>query len=206
MKKIGLFLGSFDPITVAHINIASCVLNANLCDKVLFVVAKHNPWKTHDPASFIVRCGMIASSIEVFDGKCEVCTIENEIEPPTYSYKVLDKLREKYPEDELILICGTDTIDLVPEWRNFNTHIKDKFGFIEVKRNDGTEFENDKTPFTIREGVRNGLTNKGFWYIKTHRLDVSSTLVRNMIKNGLNPYPYVNQETLQFIKKYNLYS
>ena len=38
------------------------------------------------------------------------------------------------------------------------------------------------------------------------RLDASSSLVRDMIKQGMNPYPYVNQKTLEIIKKYNLYT
>ena len=45
MKKIGLLLGSFDPVTVAHVAMASNVINSGLCDKVIFVVAQHNPWK-----------------------------------------------------------------------------------------------------------------------------------------------------------------
>jgi len=204
--KIGLLLGSFDPIHIAHVNIASCAINSGLCDKVLFVVAKHNPWKKHEPAPFELRCEMIAASIEAFGDKCEVCTLEKDIEPPTYSYKVLEKIREKYPNDELFIICGSDTIDAVTQWKKFETDIKNKVGFIEVKRNDGTEIDNDKLPFIIYEGSRNSYTTKGFWYVKMQRMDASSTLVRNMIAKGMNPYPYVTKETLEIIKKFNLYT
>jgi len=204
--KIGLLLGSFDPIHIAHVNIASCVINSGLCDKVLFVVAKHNPWKNHEPAPFELRCEMITASIGVFGDKCEVCTLEKDIEPPTYSYKVLEKIREKYPNDELFLICGSDTINAVPNWKNFETDIKNKVGFIEVKRNDSTEIDNDKLPFIIHEGCRYDLTNIGFWHVKMQRMDASSTLVRNMIAKGMNPYPYVTKEVLEIIKKYNLYT
>jgi nicotinate-nucleotide adenylyltransferase len=148
---------------------------------------------------------MINASIEAFDGKCEVCELEKDIEPPTYSYKVLEKLREIYPNDELFLICGSDTIDAVTNWKKFETDIKDKVGFIEVKRDDGTDFENPHIPFIVREGSRSSLTNKEFWTIKTQRMDISSTLVRSMIKKGMNPYPYVTMETLNIINEYNLY-
>lgn len=204
--KIGLLLGSFDPIHIAHVNIASCVINSGLCDKVLFVVAKHNPWKKHEPAPFELRCEMIAASIETFGNKCEVCALEKDIEPPTYSYKVLEKIREIYPNDKLFIICGSDTIDAVTQWRKFETDIKNKVGFIEVKRNDGTEIDNDKLPFIIHEGCRYDLTNIGFWYIKTQRMDVSSTLVRSMISKGMNPTPYVNKQVFGIIKEFNLYT
>jgi nicotinate-nucleotide adenylyltransferase len=173
---------------------------------VLFVVAKHNPWKKHEPAPFELRCEMVTASIGVFGDKCEVCTLEKDIEPPTYSYKVLEKIREIYPTDELFIICGSDTIDAITQWRNFETDIKNKVGFIEAKRNDSTEIDNDKVPFLIREGCRHDLTNIGFWYIKTQRMDASSTLVRTMISKGMNPIPYVNEQVFGIIKKFNLYT
>ena len=206
MKKVGLLLGSFDPIHIAHTNIASCVLNSGLCDKVLFVVAMHNPWKENAPADFDLRCKMVESAIAPFGDKCEVCAIEKEIEPPTYSYKVIGKLLEKYPEDELFLVCGTDTIDNIPQWKKFETEIKNKVGFIEVKRNnDSTEIVNEGIPFIVREGSRSGLTDKGFWYIKSRKIDASSTLVRSMVRKGMNPTPYVTKEVLDIINDNNLY-
>ena len=102
--RIGLFFGSFDPIHIAHINVASCVLNSGLCDKVLFVVAQHNPWKERTPAPFELRCKMVEESIKALGHKCEVCDLEKDIEPPTYTYKVLNKLMELYPQDELFII------------------------------------------------------------------------------------------------------
>lgn len=206
MKKIGLLLGSFDPIHIAHTNIASCVLNSGLCDKVLFVVAMHNPWKENAPADFDLRCKMIETAIAPLGDKCEVCTLEKEIEPPTYSYKVIQKIREKYPEDELFVVCGTDTVEKLPQWKKFETEIKNKVGFIEIKRNrDSIEIDNDKIPFIVREGSRNSLTDKGFWYISSQRIDASSTLVRNMVRNGMNPTPYVTKEVLDIINDNNLY-
>lgn len=203
--RIGLLLGSFDPIHIAHINMAACALNSGLCDKVLFVVAQHNPWKENAPAPFDVRCEMIAASIRVFGDKCEVCALEKEIEPPTYSYKVLNKLMETYPQDELFLICGSDTIEKVPQWKCFESDIKDKIGFIVVYRNDSTEIEDERKPFFIHQGSMTSLTNKEFWYIKSRKIDASSTLVRAMIKKGVYPCPYVTTEVLEIINKNNLY-
>ena len=203
--KIGLLLGSFDPIHIAHINMASCVLNSGLCDKILFVVAKQNPWKEKEPVGFELRCKMIEEAIKPFGNKCEVCKLEDTIEPPTYSYKVISLLLEQYKEDELFLICGSDTIDLVPQWRKFETHIKDKIGFIEIIRNSSTEIENDTKPFIVRSCFRETLTNKEIWIIRMQKMDASSTLVRAMIKNGMNPYPYVTENVFNIIQEYNLY-
>ena len=203
--KIGLLLGSFNPITTAHITMASCVLNSGLCDKVLFVVAKHNPWKKENPAPFDVRCQMIEAAIKPFGDKCEVCRFEEKHDFPVYSYIPINEAIEAYPNDEIYLICGTDTIDKIPKWKKFDTEIKDKVSIIEIKRDDGTEFENPSIPFLVIEGRRESLTNKGYWNIKPRKMDVSSTLVRDMVHNGMNPYPYVTEEVNRIITENNLY-
>ena len=203
--KIGLLLGSFNPITIAHVTMASSVLNSGLCDKVLFVVAKHNPWKKEDPAPYDVRCRMVEAAIRPFGDKCEVCRYEEKHEYPVYSYIPINETIEAFPQDEIYLICGTDTIEKIPKWKKFETEIKDKVSIIEIKRNDGTEFENDKIPFIVREGSRESLTNKGYWSIKTQRMDISSTMVRWMVHNGMNPCPYVTEDTYKLIIDNNLY-
>jgi nicotinate (nicotinamide) nucleotide adenylyltransferase len=215
MKKIGLLLGSFDPIHVAHINIAACALNSGLCDKVLFVVAKHNPWKKAEPATFDLRCKMIEAAIEPFGDKAEVCRFEEEFEPPVYSYLPIGKAIETYPDDEIYLLAGTDTIERISHWKNFETHIKDKVGFIEVSRGDkGDSLPLDsEKPFeidiiTLANGFNKyrseevGLNVK---VLRIKRMDVSSTIVRKAISDGMNPYPYVTKEVLKIIQDNNLY-
>jgi nicotinate-nucleotide adenylyltransferase len=205
MKKIGLILGSFDPIHIAHINIASCVLNSGLCDEILFVVAKHNPWKKNEPAPFDVRCDMVQLSITPFGGACKVCELEKDIEPPTYSYKVLTKIREQYPDDELYLITGTDTFSKLPRWKNWKTDIEPYFKVICVDRCSSNPkdigLEKDKSfvlgAFDCQIGHVANITPRV--------LDVSSTIIRSMVANNENPYPLITKDVLNIINRYKLY-
>jgi nicotinate-nucleotide adenylyltransferase len=205
MKKIGLILGSFDPIHIAHINIASCVLNSGLCDEILFVVAKHNPWKSNEPAPFDLRCDMVQLSITPFGGACKVCELEKDIEPPTYSYKVLTKIREQNPEDELYLITGTDAFNKLPGWKNWKTGIEPYFKVICVDRNlanpKDNGLEKDKAFVVGSFGCLIGQVDN----ITPRALDVSSTMIRNMVANGQNPYPLVTKEALNIINIHKLY-
>ena len=210
--KIGLLLGSFDPIHIGHLNIASCVLNSGLCDKVLFVVAKHNPWKKGKPAPYDVRCQMIEASIKGFDGRCEVCRFEAESEEEVvYSYIPITMALERYPNDKIYVIAGEDTLQKIPNWKNFETHIKDKVEFIELNRGNTESFENTKNclgnqiPFhkwiTWREKLGKNTINM----LQTQRIDMSSTLIRNIVADNMNPFPYVNEEVYNIIKQNNLY-
>lgn len=44
-KKIGFLMGSFDPIHIGHLFMASEALNKNIVDEVVFVPTFQNPWK-----------------------------------------------------------------------------------------------------------------------------------------------------------------
>ena len=200
--KIGLLLGSFNPITIAHVAMASNVIASGLCDKVLFVVAKHNPWKKEAPAPFDLRCQMIEEAIKPLGDKCEVCRFEEKYEPPVYSYIPINEAIEAYPNDEIILIAGTDTIDRIPNWKNFETHIKDKIGFIEITRGLDSTIADEPIPFGESfETVSSMVVT----VLEIQKMDVSSTMVRNMVSKGMNPYPYVTEGVAKIISDNKLY-
>lgn len=201
--KIGLLLGSFNPITIAHVAMASNVIASGLCDKVLFVVAKHNPWKKEAPAPFDLRCQMIEEAIRPLGKACEVCRFEEKHEAPVYSYIPINEAIEAYPNDEIILIAGTDTIDRIPRWKNFETHIKDKIGFIEVLRGFDSTIANEPIPFKV--GCVAVCTAMQVTTLEIQKMDVSSTMVRNMVSKGMNPYPYVTEGVAKIISDNKLY-
>lgn len=205
--KIGLLLGSFNPITVAHVAMASNVIASGLCDKVLFVVAKHNPWKKEAPVEFDLRCKMIEEAIKPLGDKCEVCRFEEKYEPPVYSFIPITEAINTYPNDEIFLIAGTDTIDRIPNWKNFETHIKDKIGFIEITRGDHERNRlMDEIPYPFcMEITRSSKLHDYVNILSVQRMDVSSTMVRNMVSKGMNPYPYVTEGVAKIIADNKLY-
>ena len=205
--KIGLLLGSFNPVTIAHVAMASSVINSGLCDKVLFVVAKHNPWKKEEPAPFDLRCQMIEASTRPLGDKCEVCRFEEKHEPPVYSYIPINEAIEAYPNDEIYVIAGSDTIDRIPRWRKFETHIKDKVGFIEITRWDCDYQQSNLVGMAIPFRVvgETVSTNMKLTLLEIQRMDISSTMVRGMVNKGMNPYPFVTEEVNRIITENNLY-
>jgi nicotinate-nucleotide adenylyltransferase len=205
--KIGLLLGSFNPITVAHVAMASAVINSKLCDKVLFVVAQKNPWKEEEPASFEVRCEMVESAIKPLGDKYKVCRFEGAFRPPVYSYLPIGLAVGVYQHDEVFVIAGTDTIQRIPMWKHFEDKIKGKVGFIEVFRgsvgNQHSNLIDIPIPFRVTEAEYHELGTVPI--IELQRMDVSSTMVREMIKGGMNPYPYITEEVYEIIKENHLY-
>lgn len=199
--KIGLLLGSFNPFTNAHYEIVKKVLEVGLCDKVLIVVAKQNPWKDKYSVSFKMRYLMCNEAVKDLGDKCLVSDIEKGIEGIPYSYKTLTELRKEYSEDRFSLIVGDDVIEKITEWKNFKNMVLPYVDFIKVRRdisiNDNSFIEStinlcgdDKELFEI--GVSSGT--------------LSSTQVRDAIKDG-KPFKHmVNENVFNIINKYKLYS
>lgn len=203
--KIGLILGSFDPITIGHISIASCLLNNNIVDKIIFVVAKQNPWKTSSPTNFELRVLMCSESVRQLGSKCEISTVESTIDGIAYSYKTLGKIMAENANNELFIVGGTDVMNEIHLWKNFKENIFPYFNFIEIVRsNEPTDFKSDCI-IKIMQRTFGDCGGKEMIQVLPTTLSVSSTIVRNMVKEHKNPYPFVNETVAKIIKDFKLY-
>jgi nicotinate-nucleotide adenylyltransferase len=201
MAKIGFLMGSFDPIHIGHVNMIRVALNSGLLDKVIVVPSGHNPWKKEKPAPFELRVKMIESSIKSFGDKCEVSPIEGTFDPPFYSNKPLNYFREKYSEDELFILCGTDTVHRIPKWKNAGTDILPYYGIIEIAR--GEDALDDDSVRFVEDSKGNKYPYQRI--IQGSTMTASSTEVRNLIKDELITYPLINEEVAHIIKENKLY-
>lgn len=187
--RIGIFLGSFDPIHIGHYaNIIQSLdkTNPHKVGKIIIVPAFHNPWKEDKPAPFELRyqmCNTIAHLInrELGNDTVIVSDIESKIESEVkYSYLVLQKLQEQFPKDKLVIICGTDISKEVKEWKE-GQWIVDNFELLIIDRG--------------------GYTESQF-----PTISISSSQIRGMISNGQCPLPYILSPTYAQIKKFKLYN
>ena len=60
-QRLGVFPGSFNPVTVAHLALASSALN--VLDEVVFVLPRELPHKTYSGASFAERMEVLAYAL-----------------------------------------------------------------------------------------------------------------------------------------------
>lgn len=188
--RLGFLLGTFDPMHIGHIATISTVLYENKCDKVYVVPTVHNPTKDMPVADFEQRCNWIDKLIEPFGDAAECCRVEEELKEPYYSCFTLEKISERYGDDnELFIICGADIINTIESWRNYETMIKDRFKYIVFTRTD-IDITNRDIKFEI---------------CTTEVPDVSSTKLRNMMQHDFTPYPFISdgevaKETLELYK------
>ena len=189
--KIGLLFGSFDPIHIGHIAIATTILNAKVVDKVLFVVAAQNPWKDRKATDFNIRCSMVHQSIQGISN-VDISTDEMLIDQPSYTYKTIDAIRKKHePNDKFFLIGGSDVINTMSKWKNFKEGISPYVEFIGV----GEKLED------IDDFVDNHKVVK----VEMPPILIHSTHIREMARDGKMLFPLVTMETEEIIRNHQLY-
>lgn len=167
--KIALYLGSFNPFHNGHLKVIQQALKNFKMDKVIIVPTMQNPWKKSEVIDIDKRieiaCAFIcyeyffnhtidfgACSNEDYKIKtpflkkaCKVyfSPIEKELIPPYYSYSTLHALKNKYCNDEIFILCGEDTMSVIPNWMNGEQIIQDyDFLICERTKESSTEVRN----------------------------------------------------------------
>ena len=166
--KIGLYFGSFNPIHIGHLIVASHVANHTDMQQVWFVVSPQNPLK---PSSVLLneyhRLHLVHQAIDE-DLRLKASEVEFKLPRPSYTIDTLTYLQEKYPQHEFSIIMGSDSFQNLPRWKNFETLVKNH-PFIIYKR----------PGFDVTDDWGASVT-----VLNAPLLQISATEIRNNIKEG----------------------
>lgn len=187
--KLGVFIGSFNPVHKGHIKIANHLLKKDYIDKLL-IIPTQNYWNKNNLINIQDRINML----KIFENKkIMINTKDNNIK---YTYNLLKKLQKEYQKDELYLIIGADNILRFKEWKNYKKILK--YNLIIVNRNKiNINIYLDKLGKKDKYIIVNDLKN----------IDISSSLIRKLIKeNNLEKLQkIIDKKVLGYIKNKNLY-
>lgn len=117
-ERIGVYGGTFDPIHKTHLSIARAAREFTHLDRVLFVVSARPPHKRRGPyATPEERYAMVEAAVLDEPGM-EASRLEMDRGGVSYTHATLMELTSQYPEAELYLIVGLDSLVDLPRWRN----------------------------------------------------------------------------------------
>ncbi|HLP14068.1 MAG TPA: nicotinate (nicotinamide) nucleotide adenylyltransferase [Flavobacteriales bacterium] len=190
--KVGLFFGSFNPLHVGHLIIANHMLGAGL-DKIWFVVSPHNPLK--DKKSLLAtnhRIYMCNVAIEN-NPKFTVSDIETKLEQPSYTVNTLTHLREKFPQYEFALLMGEDNLANFHKWKNPAEILKHHEIYVYARELNAGEPKNE---FYRHANVK---------FEQTPLLGISSTQIREMIKEGKDIRYMVTEPVYKYLVEMGFY-
>lgn len=186
--RIGLFLGSFNPPHIGHVNIVREVLNRKLVDTVWVIPAYQNPNKKVDTSeNFSHRYNMCKL---MFDLPHTYVNLIESVIKPKYTYDLLNQLKIEYPGNDFRWIITDETLMEIIDGQWYNSdELLDENKFIVVE---GTGKYNDEYPQEYIELIKKQGNNS--MYLE-YPINMSSTKIRKMIEDDIIPIPFINNET-----------
>lgn len=184
--KIGIFVGSFNPVHKGHIKISNYIVS-NYVDKIL-IVPTGNYWNKTNLIDIKDRINMLK-----FYEKDNII-INDTLNDLEYTYQVIDRLKSIYKDDKLYLIMGADNIVNFDKWKNYKELLE--IGFIIFKR-DGIDINyyldklNKKNDVIIIDNVE--------------KINISSTEIRKKIKENKDLNDLLDKKIIDYIKNNKLY-
>ena len=191
--KIGILGGTFNPIHNGHLLIAQEVCEEFNLDKIYFIPNKLPPHKIiKDTIADIHRINMIKLAIS---NNNNFHIDDREIKRGGISYTI-DTIKEIIKEIDLIdkihLIIGADLLPELHLWKDWE-ELSQISQFVVLNR-DQTNITEYKTKYPFIKTLNN-----------TVQFDVSSSLIRDKIKNNKSVRYLVSEQVKDYIKKENLY-
>jgi nicotinate-nucleotide adenylyltransferase len=190
MSTVGLYGGNFDPVHNGHLITALRVYELRHLDKIIFVPAFISPFKTGtQSASGDDRFNMLSSAVKGFPF-LEVSDYELKKEGISFSIDTVKYLKNIY--DEIELIIGYDNLLEFEKWK------------------DPDEIAELATLVVLKRKVTNTADTQNRFFKKavfpsTPFVEISSTEIRQRVKDNLPVDFLVPESVKEYISRHNLY-
>jgi len=202
-KNIGLFFGSFNPIHIGHLLIANHMVNHTDLEEIWFVVSPHNPHK--NKASLLKdyhRLAIVKEAIEDND-KFKASDVEFSLSQPSYTVETLAYLKEKHPTYNFSLLMGEDNLRSFHKWKNYELILENNPIFIyprvlTIQELEKGDLKQDAKTIEL-------LNHKNITVTNAPVMKVSSSLIRNLIKDNKSTKYLLTEPAKKYIEEMNFY-
>jgi len=189
--KIALYPGSFNPVHAGHVGLAEFVVQNKLADEVWLVVSPHNPLKINSKLQDEKhREKMTRLAVEGKFG-LTTSTIEFSMPRPSYTIDTIRMLQSNHPDDQFVLMIGSDNALIFNQWKEFDRLLSMLEIFVYPRRG-----------YSTAEAIRLYPSMKA---LETPYYEVSSTQLREWIKNGQDTAQWLHPAVLKYINDHKLY-
>ena len=189
MRRIGFFGGTFNPIHLGHLTIAEIVLGALKLDEIIFIPTFLPPHKIdRELISAEHRLNMVKFAIKD-NPRFKVSDFEIKQKGKSYTIHTARYFKKvSLSEAKLFFIVGGDSYKNLKQWKSIDELVK-IFTFVAVNR--------------PRYGYKKN--NHGCVFVDVPGIDISSSYIRQRIKEKKSVRYYVPDKALSYIKKHKLY-
>lgn len=198
-RRIGIMGGTFDPIHIAHLQLAECAYEQFALEQVLFIPSGDPP---HKKDVLVLeenhRANMVKLAIE---NNPHFAFSDIEIKRGGFSYTsdTLIWLCNEHPDQEYYFIEGADSLNYMEDWHN-PQDIFDHAVILSANRDKLPEEVIDK-----RIDFLKGQYGARIKKLELPNLEISSSMLRELVAKGESIRYYVPESVRQYIEENNLY-
>ncbi|AYE34829.1 nicotinate-nucleotide adenylyltransferase [Clostridium septicum] len=197
MKRIGIIGGTFNPIHLAHLYIAYEAKHQLNLDKVIFMPAGSPPHKdTNGILMAPLRYDMVKLAIASYKD-FQISDYEIKKQGYSYTFETLQYLSS--PDNRLFFITGADCLMDIEKWKE-PEKIFLNCKFIVFNRSG----YNKKLLLEQKNKIEKKYDTK-ISFLDTIDLEISSSMIRQRIKEDKRVDFFLPKEVLDFIKRNQLY-
>jgi nicotinate-nucleotide adenylyltransferase len=188
--KTGLFFGSFNPIHLGHLMIASWMAEFTDIGQVWFIISPHNPLKEKSSLlPDVNRLYMVNIAVED-ETKFKASNIEFHLPQPSYTIDTLTYISEQHPGKEFVVIAGSDTLPTLHKWKNYEQLLKQYQFYIYPRPGNG------KSPFDQHPHIH---------FVNAPSVEISSSFIRDSIKAGKQMQYFLPAKVWEYIDRMGFY-
>lgn len=192
--KIGIFGGAFNPVHNGHLALAQQYKRELNLDKIIYIPTANPP---HKASSSLIAGEDRIAMLKLVVGEDEISDIEFNRQEKSYTYLTLQELKEAYPNDELFLIIGSDQFYYFEKWYEFQGIMS--LATVVAGAREENEYQN------MLEYKREHRSLENIIISNFDVIEISSSKIRDMIKNGEDISSFVPPAVTEYIKEHRLY-
>lgn len=196
--RIGLFGGSFNPPHLGHIHLAESVHDALSLDAVWLIPSKISPHRSMEAyapeADRLAMCRLAAEAYPWMRAE-DYELRQNQI---SYTFYTVGHFTDLYPQDTFWLLMGSDMLLSFTTWYRWQ-EIMQRVKLAGIAREPGEEARLRECAETLRQYGEIDIVN-------VESYAVSSTKIREMVKNSQDFSCYLPEKIVQYMRMRNLYT
>jgi nicotinate-nucleotide adenylyltransferase len=203
---IGVFGGTFDPVHNGHLRTALEVKEIFALDEVRLIPCAQPAHRELPLTTAEMRLEMLTLAVQNQPG---LVIDRRELDRDGFSYMIdtLNSLRNENTDCPLLLFIGTDAFKGLKAWHQWQRLFE--FAHIVVITRPG--YERQKLDYFFSSRLTKNIKSlkqkdSGYLFFRpVTQLDISATIIRNIIKTGLNPGYLLPDNVIDYIKRNKLY-
>lgn len=193
--KTGIFGGAFNPVHNGHLALAEHYKKSLSLDRIIFIPTADPP---HKPSDGLIDGKDRINMLNLCVGENEfVSDMEFRRDGKSYTYLTLCELRKLYPNEEFYLIVGADQFFYFEKWYKFEEIMS--LATVVTAAREKNQYD-EMLDFKAEHPKLADVIVSEFDVI-----DISSSQIRDMIKNGEDVSEFIPKKVNEYIKEHGLY-